>query len=479
MDGAEANIGPHLHSLRLGGFHVPHHSPSSHHRKSLMPLRPPAGNPILRGIGLSDPHVFVHNDRAYLFATHDFSPASTWFVTKDWWVWSSTDLVHWRQESTMFPQDTFWKSASNECWAGFGVCKNAKWYWYFSAGAAEIGVVVADTPAGPWQDPLGRPLIAKGMVPTDSRDPDVLIDDDGQAYIVFGTFDYFIAKLGEDMISLAETPRPLMLDQRHGPYGAGRTDDKPSLHCHGGRYYLSWSSFYAISDAVYGPYRFMGTVLEQSSLAPEFSTVPDSMVPPDWDQSFAKNNFRHDRHGNFFTFHGQTYFTSNDKSLPGRNEFFRDSVICYAHYRDDGRILPVRIDPLGVGQYTVETWIPAVEFFRAVRATKRIHADGESEVTGLSTGSVLIFPQVHGFAGHGTATFRYACNGAAGCSVEVRDTHETGEVLGYCHLPSTDHRPGFHEVSCPLRIAPGTHSIALRFLSVESSDLRLTAIRFR
>ena len=154
-------------------------------------------------------------------------------------------------------------------------------------------------------------------------------------------------------------------------------------------------------------------------------------------------------------------------------------MICYAHYLDDGRILPVRIDPTGVGQYSAGTWIPAVEFFRAFQATKRVFADGRSEVADLGTGSVLMFPHVHGLVGEGTATFRYVCEDPAGGTVEVRDTDETGAVLGSCRLPATDDRSGIHEVSCPLRIAPGTRSIALRFLGGETGGLRLMAIHFR
>ncbi len=38
-----------------------------------------------------------------------------------------------------------------------------------------------------------------------SRDPGLFIDDNGCPYIVFGTWDFYIAKLNEDMISFAET----------------------------------------------------------------------------------------------------------------------------------------------------------------------------------------------------------------------------------------------------------------------------------
>ena len=54
-----------------------------------------------------------------------------------------------------------------------------------------------------------------------------------------------------------------------GPYGKDITDDKPSLHKHGGLYYLSWRGFYAVSENVYGPYEYRGTVLSPESVAPD------------------------------------------------------------------------------------------------------------------------------------------------------------------------------------------------------------------
>ena len=87
------------------------------------------------------------------------------------------------------------------------------------------------------------------------------MDTDGKDYIVFGTWNYYIARLNDDMISLAERPRPITLDKKFGPYGAGKTDDKPSLHQRNGIYYLSWSSFYAMSTNVYGPYTYKGSVI--------------------------------------------------------------------------------------------------------------------------------------------------------------------------------------------------------------------------
>jgi beta-xylosidase len=147
-----------------------------------------ASNPIVPGTGLTDPYAVVYGDRVYIYATHDFSPANSWFVMKDWWVWSSEDLVNWRKEGVLKPEDTFIGRPFNDCWATCAIERNGKYYWYFSAGPKEIGVVVSDSPAGPWRDPFGKPLIPQGLTPTEQRDPNVLMADDGNAYLVYGTF---------------------------------------------------------------------------------------------------------------------------------------------------------------------------------------------------------------------------------------------------------------------------------------------------
>ena len=54
-----------------------------------------------------------------------------------------------------------------------------------------------------------------------------LQDDDGSYYLIFGTFNYYIAKLGDDMMSFAEPFRPVVVNNPTGPYGA-KTDDKVS-----------------------------------------------------------------------------------------------------------------------------------------------------------------------------------------------------------------------------------------------------------
>lgn len=292
-----------------------------------------SGNPILHGRGVCDPHVRIFNDKAYLYATHDQSPDSTGFVMGDWWVWSSPDLVTWAHECTLRPEETYYGKPWQSCWAVDAIGRDGKFYLYFSRGPTEIGVVMGDTPVGPWRDPLGKPLIAEGSVATEARDPGLFIDDDGKPYLVFGTWDFFIARLNNDMISLAEEPRLVRIENPEGPYGKGKTDDKPYLHKRNGIYYLSWGCFYAMSRNVYGPYSCRGSIVREENVAPGLR--------------YKKNDITYDRHGSFFEWRRQWYFICNEMGLT-QNTVFRDSSLCYVNYRADGEIEPVRIDEAGV-----------------------------------------------------------------------------------------------------------------------------------
>lgn len=387
----------------------------------------PVNNPLNNGRGptFDDAHGMVHDGRVYLFAGHDFSPKSKYYTLKDWWVWSSADLIHWKLESVLKPEETFLKKPSDDCWATFGVERGGKWYWYFCVGRDQgIGVVTADSPAGPWKDPLGVPLIPKGMYPTPARDCDILMDDDGKAYGVFGAHKYFIVRLGDDMISHAEPARPLVIKNPYGPFGSGLTDDKPSLHKRNGLYYLSWSSFYAVSTNVYGPYEYKGTVIDPARVAPEFLRKRGALF--------------FDRHGNFFQYNNQWYYVANDYSQPGRNMYYRDSIMAYVHYKDNGDIAPVRIDSLGVGQYDANgLQIEAEDYFKAVRAEKRQCPLGGFEMRNLAAGSELYYPNIHNVPANATLNLSLASNNDSGGTIEVREGMPSGPLLGTCQIKKT------------------------------------------
>jgi hypothetical protein len=299
--------------------------------------------------GVCDPQIRVYDDVVWLYATHDATPSNANFTMHDWQIWCSADLVEWSLAGTLQPEQTYLRRASSQCWATDAARRNGQYFLYFSMGPEDIGVVVSDSPAGLWRDPLGKPLVAKGQVPTASRDPGILQESDGTSYIVFGTFDYYIARLNEDMISLAESPRLIEIADKEGPYGPGRTDDKPFLHRRGNIYYLSWGSYYAVGASPYGPFQCKGPLLLPENVDPTFlndGAMHGPYAPPP--QYRPRNWLNFDRHGSFFEWRGRWFFACNDQSQRGTSPLFRRSVLCDVEYRPDGTIAPLRLRIAGV-----------------------------------------------------------------------------------------------------------------------------------
>ncbi len=347
-------------------------------------------NPIIPNKGANDPHIRIADGRAYLSASHDRFIDNDRFIMDDWWLWSSEDLVEWKLETILKPEDTYIGKSYTRCWATDFVKRNEKYYWYFSEGNQQAGVMVADDPAGPWIDPLNKPLLAEDLTPTHEYDMGILEDESGEYFIVFGVWDFYIAKLNEDMISLAEKPRKIEISNPHGPYNQDgnnkekQTDDKPFLHVYNGKYYLSWGCFYAMADNVYGPYDYKGSVIEKESFAKGYDA-------PTW-----PNGFKQGRHGSFFEWHNQWYFAYCDISQTG-NRFFRDTFISYVHYKSNGEMALIRVDGIGVGQYdTNGGMIQAEDYFKASGISKVELSTGNFAVTKIDNDDFLIFPNING-----------------------------------------------------------------------------------
>lgn len=216
---------------------------------------PPADSPpnaVLSGLN-ADPHIAFFGDRCYIYPTTD--------GTKDWrstsfQAWSSEDLVDWKNEGVIFdlPRDLKW--ADIHAWAPAIATKNGKYYFYFSANR-NIGVAVADSPVGPFQDPLGKPLVSAQDYPgMQCIDPMVFVDDDGSAYLYWGQRRSKVVRLNDDMTSFDPAD---VRDITPPGYNEG-----PFVHKRNGTYYLSWSEFdtrdprysvaYGTSDSPLGPF---------------------------------------------------------------------------------------------------------------------------------------------------------------------------------------------------------------------------------
>lgn len=140
-----------------------------------------ADNPIIQTIYTADPAPMVYNDRVYVYTSHDEDVLEdNFFTMKDWSCYSSSDLVNWTDHGTVASLKSFGWTGNNGAWAPHGIYRNGMFYLYCPIHMKGIGVLVSDSPFGPFTDPLGKTLINSG---SGDIDPTVFIDDDGQAYL--------------------------------------------------------------------------------------------------------------------------------------------------------------------------------------------------------------------------------------------------------------------------------------------------------
>jgi arabinoxylan arabinofuranohydrolase len=292
---------------------------------------------------------------------------------------------------------------------------------------------VSDTPRGPWNDPLGKPLVAGGEYPTGARDPDVLIDDDGNAYLLFGVGNYYIVRLNDEMISQAEKARPIKVINAHGPGGSyGTMDDKPELHKRNGKYYLSWSSYYAVSDNVYGPHLYRGYVLDEQNTASNFhiERKEDRFGERSWEK------IRIDRHGNFFPFHGQWYYVCNDSTQ---------------------------------GEADGNPRTEAEDYFKIRSADVKEGVSGGFVVQNLTAASTLYYPRVMNLCARTSMKF-YAAS-QDGCEIAIRQDGPEGKVLGTCKVAPTGGLDDYRVVQCTLNNEAGTANLWLTFKGKGSGEI--------
>ena len=223
--------------------------------------------PIIQTKYTADPAPYVHGDTVYLYTTHDEDNAEG-FLMKDWLLYTSTDMVNWQDHGAVASLKDFkWYKGQNGAWAEQVIERNGKWYMYCPIHGNGIGVLVADSPFGPFRDPLGKPLVWRQEHWNDI-DPTVWIDEDGQAYMYWGNPHTYCVKLNEDMIS---TQGDIMQMDRIGDYQEGpwlwtRKNAKGEKG-----YYLAYASTccpegigYAMSKSPMGPWDHKGHIMDHT-----------------------------------------------------------------------------------------------------------------------------------------------------------------------------------------------------------------------
>lgn len=229
---------------------------------------PASSNPIVTDQFVADPAPLVSGGRVYVYATDDSGNDGKYWNSPAWRLLSSSDMKTWSDDGAIFSVDGF-KWAKGLAWAPHAVERDGAVYLYLPVDRTRIGVAKAASPSGPFADAIGGPLLDNARdanAGVEPIDPAVFVDDDGRAYMFFGTRKPKVVELGRDMISLAGPIRDVEIRDRtpNTPYG-----EAPWLHKRNGIYYLSYSTgwpgqiAYATAQTPLGPFTYRGIILDR------------------------------------------------------------------------------------------------------------------------------------------------------------------------------------------------------------------------
>lgn len=450
-------------------------------------------NPVMTQRFGADPYALVYDGRVYLYMTGDIFEyesngdlkTNSYGKIRSICVISSSDLVNWTDHGTIYAAGRDGAATwANNSWAPAAACKEIdgtmKFFLYFANSAGGIGVLTADSPTGPFTDPLGHPLISRetencGNV-TWLFDPAVLVEEDGSAYLYFGggiPGEEFAhpntaraVQLGDDMISIVGTPvsiDPPYLFEDSGINKIG--DTYYYTYCTNWNVDAAGAAEYGIknahiaymtSDSPLGPFTYQGSIMKN---------------PGEFFGCYGNN------HHCMFEFNGQWYMTYHTQVLErdmGIDKGYRCTQIDRVSIGEDGVIAPITMTKTGAadtGSLNPYEKVEAetMQSMGGIETTQygsqsTYFGSGNMVVTEITTGSWLMVSGAE-FGDAGAKSFTAsarAFEGAYGIIKVCLDAPD-GEAIAYLEI-TPDGTKELAERSCDLTAAvSGTHDLCLVF----------------
>lgn len=413
-----------------------------------------AQNPIIQTNYTADPAPMVYNGKLYLYTTHD-EDGSTWFTMNDWRLYTTEDMVNWTDHGVVLAYSDFSWGKIN-AWAPQCIERNGKFYMYVPLtdrnNQGAIGVAVADSPYGPFRDPLDKPLVRSGH---GDIDPTVFIDDDGQAYLYWGNPKCYYVKLNEDMISykgeIITVPNTVeSFGLREGnPERPTTYEEGPWLYKRNGLYYLLFAAGpipehigYSTSHSPTGPWKYRGVLM------------------PTEGRSFTN-------HPAIIDYKGATYFFYHNGALPGGGGFTRSVCVEEVKFLEDGSIQPMKMtEGIAKGLSNLNPYVKnEAETIAWSEGVKSMQNDVVGVfITALRSDSFIKVKNVD-FREKGPSEFiaRVGTTHNGNVSMEIRIDGLDGEMLGTVDIPLTGGDDRWALVKTGVKKVAGVHDVYFIF----------------
>ena len=432
-------------------------------------------NPIATHRYSADPGVMVYNDTVYIYCTNDGDRASGYSAKNEYGqintlvCFSSKDLVNWTDHGTIpvAGRNGIAKWANNS-WAPYAVHKTIngkeKFFLYFANNGSGVGVLTADSPTGPWTDPIGRALVT-GATPNCNGvpwcfDPAAFVDDDGTGYLYFGggvpngqdanPRSLRAVKLGDDMTSLAGTP--VVID-------APCCFEDSGINKIGNTYYYSYCSNW-------------NTGGRMSNAAIEYMTSNNPLGPFTYRGELFKNpgvffsGSTGTNHHTIFNFKGNYYLAYHTMTL---EKAANNSTYGYRSTHIDR--LPFSNGSFGnvTGTMAGVSQVGTVNPYQQIQAetmsnqggivTTNLGQSGNTIVTDIGNGDWTCVKGVN--FNQGLSSITVSVRTSSSTSMKVYTGSPTGTLLGTIQIPNTGNQ--FREVTGNLSNLTGVKDVYFVF----------------
>lgn len=430
-------------------------------------------NPLYTQRFGADPGVMEYNGRVYVYMTNDIFEydANGNLVDNSYGqinqinCISSDDMVNWTDHGIIQvagPNGAA-KWASNSwapCAAHKTINGKEKFFLYFCNGGNGVSVLTADSPTGPWSDPLGHGLITRST-PNCANvtwlfDPAVFVDDDGTGYLYFGggvptgqdanPGTARVVKLGDDMISLAGDPQTI-----NPPY----LFEDSGINKIGNKYYYTYCSNWNTSGNSYG----------LTSGAIEYMVSDSPMGPFTYGGELFRNQ------GVFFGYYGNNHHSIVE--LNGQLYLFYHSRPVAGAMGIDYNYRSPQVDKItmsGEKMNSVTGTMEGIAQLKTLNPYDIVQAEtmsdqgginvsglGDTVVTEIGKGDWVKASGVNFSSGCESLTIR--ASSTSGASVKICTGSPSGTVIGYAEVPAG----GMSEITVPVNSVSGKQDICFVF----------------
>lgn len=290
-----------------------------------------AQNPIVpAGVYIADPSAHVWNDgKLYIYGSRDESPS--YYCSWTHHVLSTTDLKRWTLHENAFaskgPGDQV-PYSDDLLYAPDAQYKDGTYFLYYclANSTATEGVATSKSPIGPFTG--GKKIYTKGI---HQIDPCVFVDEDGQAYYIWGQFKAKVARMKPNMKEIDTTTihEDVINEKEHHFHEGGYMIKRNGI------YYFVYAGIgpsgmptcisYSMAKSPFGPFKYGGIIIDN-----------DHCNPGNW------NN-----HGSLVEFNGKWYVFYH-RSTHG-SYTMRKACVEPITFNPDGTIPQVEMTSQGAG----------------------------------------------------------------------------------------------------------------------------------